>query len=129
MRRIALAGVAMAAGLAIFAADVAGCGLAGDQAAAGPAARVPAGQLRKSVANAYLFLNRMMDRYAAGSTPRLVPSFTGGILGRQRFTASETYDDALIIDAYLAAGTPAGRSRAAVIGNGSAVRAGERSAA
>jgi hypothetical protein len=29
-----------------------------------------------------------------------------------------TYDDALVVDAYLAAGTPAGRSRAEVIGNG-----------
>ena len=115
MRRIALGVVA--AGLAVVATGVAGCGPAGNRAA-GPAARVPARQLEKSVANAYSFLGQMMDRYAAGSTPRLVQSFTGGVLGRQHFTASETYDDALVIDAYLAAGTPAGRSRAAVIGNG-----------
>jgi hypothetical protein len=115
MRRIALGVVA--AGLAVVATGVAGCGPAGNRAA-GPAARVPARQLEKSVANAYAFLGQMMDRYAAGSTPRLVQSFTGGVLGRQHFTASETYDDALVIDAYLAAGTPAGRSRAAVIGNG-----------
>ena len=115
MRRIALGVVA--AGLAVVATGVAGCGPAGNRAA-GPAARVPARQLEKSVANAYSFLGQMMDRYAAGSTPRLVQSFTGGVLGRRHFTASETYDDALVIDAYLAAGTPAGRSRAAVIGNG-----------
>jgi hypothetical protein len=60
----------------------------------------------------------MTDRYAAGSVPRLVQSFTGGVPGRQHFTASESYDDALVIDAYLAAGTAAGRSRAEVIGNG-----------
>lgn len=80
--------------------------------------RVPPGQLDRSVAGAYSFLNQMMDRYAAGSVPRLVQSFTGGVLGRQHFTDSETYDDAVIIDAYLATGTPAGRSRAEVIGNG-----------
>jgi hypothetical protein len=58
----------------------------------------------------------MMDRYATGSTPRLVQSFTAGVLQRDHFTASETYDDAVLIDAYLAAGTPAGRRRAEIIG-------------
>jgi hypothetical protein len=60
----------------------------------------------------------MMDKYAAGTTTRLVQSFTGGFLGSQRFTASETYDDAVLIDAYLAAGNSGARSRAEVIGNG-----------
>jgi hypothetical protein len=96
---------------------MAGCGPARDPAGAGPAARVPARQLSRSIADAYVFLDHMMDRYAAGPVPRLVQSFTGGVLGRQRFTASETYDDAVVIDAYLAEGTPAGRSRAVVIGN------------
>jgi hypothetical protein len=45
-------------------------------------APVSAGRLDHSVARAYTFLNLMMDRYAAGSTPRLVQSFTGGVLGR-----------------------------------------------
>ncbi len=116
LRRIALAG-AVAAGLAVM-GGIASCGPAGKQAVAGTAVRVPLRQLDRSVAGAYSFLSQMMDRYAAGSTPRLVQSFTGGVLGRQHFTASETYDDAVIIDAYLAAGTPAGRSRAEVIGNG-----------
>jgi hypothetical protein len=35
---------------------------------AAPAARVTAGQLDRSVAGGYSFLNQMMDRYAAGST-------------------------------------------------------------
>ncbi len=48
----------------------------------------------------------MMDRYATGSTPRLVQSFTGGVLGRNHFTAAETYDNAVLIDAYLAAEPP-----------------------
>ncbi len=67
--------------------------------------------------NAYSFLNETMDRYATGSTPRLVQSFIGGTLGRQDFTDSETYDDALMIDAYLVEGTPDGLERARVIGN------------
>jgi hypothetical protein len=111
MRRIAVA-------IGLAAAALAGCGPAGAGAAAGPPAQVPASQLRGSVADAYSFLSQMMDRHAAGSTPRLVQSFTGGVLGQQHFTASETYDDALVVDAYLAAGTPAGRSRAEVIGRG-----------
>jgi len=58
-----------------------------------------------------------MDRYTTGTVPRLVQSFTGGVLGRQHFTDSETYDDALIIDAYLTEGTATGLARARVIGN------------
>ena len=114
MGRIALAGVAVVAGLAV-AASGAGCGSAGDQSSVTLAS---SRQLDRSVADAYSFLDQMMDKYAAGPTPRLVQSFTGGVLGQQHFTASETYDDAVIIDAYLAEGTPAGRSRAEVIGNG-----------
>ena len=124
MRRIALAGAAVTAGLAV-AASATGCGpgpgraLAGTpEMAGGPPAPVSSGQLNHSVARAYAFLNLMMDRYAAGSTPRLVQSFTGGVLGEQGFTSSVTYDDALVIDAYLAEGTRAGRARAEVIGDG-----------
>jgi hypothetical protein len=124
MRRIALAGAAMMAGLAVAASVTGfGPGTGHDSAGAadaggGPTARVSASQLGHSVAGAYAFLNLMMDRYAAGSTPRLVQSFTGGVLGQQGFTSSVTYDDALVIDAYLAEGTRAGRARAEVIGNG-----------
>ena len=112
------AGLAVAAGAAGFGAGP-GQDPAGTATAAG-AQRAPlsASQLDGSVARAYAFLNLMMDRYAAGSTPRLVQSFTGGVLGAQGFTSSETYDDALVIDAYLAEGTRAGRARAEVIGDG-----------
>jgi hypothetical protein len=124
MRRIALAGAAMTAGLAVAASATGfGPGPGHDPAGAaevagGKPAPVSAGQLDHSVARAYTFLNSMMDRYAAGSTPRLVQSFTGGVLGQQGFTSSVTYDDALVIDAYLAEGTGAGRARAEVIGDG-----------
>jgi hypothetical protein len=124
MRRIALAGAALTAGLAV-AASATGCGPGPGRASAGTPgvaggqpAPVSTSQLDHSVARAYAFLNLMMDRYAAGSTPRLVQSFTGGVLGQQGFTSSATYDDALVIDAYLAEGTPAGRARAETIGDG-----------
>ena len=70
-----------------------------------------------SLENAYSFLNQMMDRYQTGSTPRLVQSFTGGILGSQGFTDSETYDDALVIEAYVAEGGSTGLGRAEAIAN------------
>ncbi len=133
MRRIILAASAAAVGLAVAVsvASVAGRGpargaapagqLAAARAAAsrapGPGARVPARALSRSVARAYTFLSQMMNRYATGPTPRLVQSFAGGPLGQEHDTSSNVYDDALIIDAYLAAGSRAGRSRAEVIGN------------
>jgi len=70
-----------------------------------------------SVNNAYLFLDKMMDLYASGSVPRLVQSFSGGVLAEQHYTDSVTYDDALVIDAFLAQGTPEALARAEVIGN------------
>lgn len=82
---------------------------------AGPALTASSAASTPSVQNAYSYLNQVMDRHAAGSTPRLVQSFTAGTLGRQGFTDSESYDDALMIDAYLAEGTPDGLARANVI--------------
>jgi hypothetical protein len=70
-----------------------------------------------SLKSAYQFLDLMMDQYATGTTPRLVQSFTGGVLGQENFTDSETYDDALMIDAYLAEGNADGLSRAEVVGD------------
>jgi hypothetical protein len=69
-----------------------------------------------SVSRAVRFLDRMMDRRTTSSTARLVQSFTGGVLGRQHFTDAETYDNALVIDAYLADGSRASLERARVIG-------------
>jgi hypothetical protein len=105
----------MTAGLAV-AVSLGGCGTGGHLPS--PPPLVPAGQLRQSVARAYAFLDQMTDLYAAGSTPRLVQSFVGGPLGQQHFTASQTYDDALVIDAFLASDTAAERSKAVAIGDG-----------
>jgi hypothetical protein len=69
------------------------------------------------VPSAYQFLDHMMDLRATGTVPRLVQSYTGGLLGAQDYTASSSYDDALVIDAYLAERTAGGRARAEVVGN------------
>jgi hypothetical protein len=73
-------------------------------------------QLRDSGDKAYEFLNQMMDMYRSGPTPRLVQSYLGGLMGERRNTSSDIYDDALVIDAYLAEG-PDGLARAEVIGS------------
>ncbi len=79
---------------------------------------IGAGQLAGSVARAYQFLDQMMDRHTGGTTPRLVQSYLGGLLGLDGDTSSAIYDDALVIDAYLAEGTRTGVARAGVIGDG-----------
>ena len=68
-----------------------------------------------SVSNAYAFLYLMMDKYATGSTTRLVQSFDGGGVGA--FTDAVTYDDALAVDALLARGDAGDLHRADIIGN------------
>jgi hypothetical protein len=74
-----------------------------------------AGASPASVSNAYSFLYLMMDKYATGSTTRLVQSFDGGGVGA--FTDAVTYDDALMVDALLARGSARDLERAGVIGN------------
>ncbi len=82
-----------------------------------PAVTAASGRHDSSLTKGYLFLDRMMDRYARGSTLRLVQSYTGGYLGRVGYTDSVTYDDALIIDALLARGTRDDLARSRVIGD------------
>jgi hypothetical protein len=53
-----------------------------------------------------------------GSTLRLPQSYTGGYLQRQGYTDSVTYDDALVIDAFLARGTADDVARARMLGDG-----------
>jgi hypothetical protein len=69
----------------------------------------------RSVTAAYRFLGKMLDLRTTSSAPRLVQSFTGGLLGKRHITDSETYDDALIIDAYLARGTAAALAKARIV--------------
>ncbi len=93
-----------------------GCGSGGSKAIPlSPSAVVlPNERSSASISHAYTFLRTMMDKYAMGSTPRLVQSFDGGPL--KKFTAAVTYDDALFVDAMLADGSPDAIARAKVVG-------------
>jgi hypothetical protein len=86
------------------------------QAAPAQAAQVQSTGAAPGVFGAYQFLNQMMDMRATGTVLRRVQSYTGGLLGAQHYTASSIYDDAPVIDAYLAERTAAGRARAEDIG-------------
>jgi hypothetical protein len=112
--------IAASAGVVVLIGAVVACSGPGtdddDPLMAGPVTR--AGQVTGSVARAYRFLNLMLDRRTGGTTPRLVQSYLGGLLGLDGDTSSAIYDDALVIDAYLAGGTRDGDARAEVIGNG-----------
>jgi hypothetical protein len=122
-RRAAGAFLAVAAGSSLLL----GAGRASAAAGSGPASQATAPQATAGqaaaeqatggVSRAYQFLNQMMDMHATGTVARLVQSYAGGVLGAENYTASSIYDDALIIDAYLAEGTSGGRARAQVIGN------------
>jgi hypothetical protein len=101
-----------AASLALF-----GCSMS---SSAGGAFVAPAPAARgvvssHSVSKAYEFLRLMMDKYARGSTTRLVQSFDGGPL--EGFRDAVTYDDALFVDAMLAQGASGDVARAKVVGN------------
>lgn len=103
--------------VALAAAAGVGVALAPATARTAQAAGAPVSITPASTANAYTFLDQMMDKYATGSTPRLVQSYVpDAAMGS--FTDSVTYDDALVIDALLARGTADDVARAKVIGNG-----------
>ncbi|WP_052069081.1 hypothetical protein [Streptacidiphilus albus] len=101
-------------GVALASALVAACaiGLQTPAKAATAGTEVSA----SSEANAYTFLDNMMDKYATGTEPRLVQSFVAD-KAMGTFTDSVTYDDALVVDALLARGTADDIARAQVIGN------------
>jgi hypothetical protein len=80
-----------------------------------PASAVHPGSSSGSAAKAYQFLDLMMDKYAKGSTTRLVQSYDGG--GLKHLTDAFTYDDALLVDALLARGTSDDVARSKVVGN------------
>jgi hypothetical protein len=63
---------------------------------------------------AYIFLDTMMDAYAQGSTLRLVQSYSD----QQGLESTAfTYDNAVVIDAYLVRGESGDLTRAEVLGN------------
>lgn len=63
---------------------------------------------------AFTFANLMMDAYATGTTVRLAQSYSDGGLGATAFT----YDNAVLIHAYLGNLDPDNLPRAVVLGNG-----------
>jgi hypothetical protein len=77
----------------------------------------------RSVGRAYEFLTLMLNLHnpAGGGSPADLPtlpqSYLGGLLGRQHYTVSSIYDDALVIDAYLATHTGWDAVRAERVGN------------
>jgi len=73
--------------------------------------------LAKSVQNAYAFLDQMMDAYAQGNTVRLVQSYADQIAGGTFFSTAFTYDNALLLLAYVARGRRGDIARALVLGN------------
>ena len=73
-----------------------------------------AASYRTSLGKAYQFQNTMMDAYAAGSTVRLIQSYSDQALGATAFT----YDNAVAIDAYLVREGHDDVARAEVLGNG-----------
>ena len=99
-------------------------------AGAAPAGTAPAPQRAgrtwvtgRSVGRAYQFLTLMLNLHnpAGGGSPAELPtlpqSYLGGVLGLEHYTVSTIYDDALVIDAYLAMHTGWGAVRARRIGN------------
>ena len=87
------------------------------------AGRAGAGTSAGSVGRAYRFLTMMLNLHdppggaSAAELPTLPQSYLGGVLGLEHYTVSTIYDDALVIDAYLAMHTGWGDVRAERIGN------------
>ncbi|MFD7057390.1 Tat pathway signal sequence domain protein [Streptomyces mirabilis] len=67
--------------------------------------------------NAYAFLAARFDQYGTGTTLRVPQSYTGGYFATIGFVSSFTYDNALVILAWLASGTSANIQRATVLGD------------
>ena len=70
--------------------------------------------LPASLNKAFTFTYQMMDAYATGATVRLCQSYSDQALGATAFT----YDNAVLIHAYLASEDPDNLPRAVVLGKG-----------
>jgi len=88
----------------------------GNSVAASPSA-ASSSPLRASIANAYTFLNQMMDAYAQGATVRLCQSYSDQIAGGSFYSTAFVYDNALALLAYFSRGTADDMARARVLGN------------
>jgi hypothetical protein len=70
-----------------------------------------------SIAAGYAFLARRHDQYGNGTTLRLPQSYDGGFFASIGFVSSFTYDNALVILAWLASGDPSQLNRARILGD------------
>jgi len=72
-----------------------------------------------SLQGAFTFLNTMQDGYAAGNTVRLSQSYSDQLFGPAGAPqVAFTYDNAVVIQAYLARGSASDLQRATILGNG-----------
>ncbi len=107
-------------GLGGSAALLAGTSLTSVAERTAAAQSVPSGLLKdfdelpNSLNNAFTFTNLMMDAYATGLTVRLAQSYSDQALGATAFT----YDNAVLIHAYLASDDPDNLPRAETLGQG-----------
>lgn len=132
----AVLGLAVAVAIAADTGHRPGTGTAASRAAAaarsGHSARAYAGYhawaagtgaSARSVGRAYQFLTLMLNLHdpPGGGSPAELPtlpqSYLGGVLGLEHYNVSTIYDDALVIDAYLAMHTGWGDVRAERVGN------------
>jgi hypothetical protein len=70
-----------------------------------------------SLAAGYAFLAQRHDQYGSGATLRLPRSYDGGFFASIGFVSSFTYDNALIVLAWLANGGSAELDRARILGD------------
>ncbi len=107
--------------LAATMAGLAGAGVRAAYAAGpqSPAFDVDHGDkaLKASIQGGYEFLDQMMDAYAQGSTVRLCQSYADQIAGGTFGSTAFTYDNALLVLAYLARGQADDMFRARIIGD------------
>ena len=135
---LALAAAAGVAATGLAGSGTAGSGTAGSRGAAAArsanySARAngwldrrpgPSPASSRSVGRAYQFLTQMLNLHNPAGTagladlPTLPQSYLGGLPGLAGYTVSTIYDDALVIDAYLAMHTGWGVVRARRIGAG-----------
>lgn len=77
------------------------------------------GASKDSVRKAYRFLAEKFDQYGSGRQLRVPRSYTGGFFTQPDFdfVSSFAYDDAVVIQAWLASGSTTDRHRAIILGD------------
>jgi hypothetical protein len=113
-RRVVLAwgSAALAAGSTAFAAAPALAASESGTTGRGPAKNPVSAA---SIAAGYAFLAQRHDQYGVGSTLRLPQSYDGGFFASIGFVSSFTYDNALMILAWLATGGSSELTRAKIL--------------